>query len=397
MIQYRHFAFSVSLVNKNFSALLLSLVVSATAGQFVSWAADGAGEVADNYPRVTIMENDLLGHANTRLPLAQRLEQLELKVFGKVNPENTDLSQRTDNLQTYIEKKLRKPLIQPGADYESPDDDAGQKPQPGAPYQQSQRQSNEQYQQEQYAAPSGLQSSNASGPDAGAPAAPPTDYPRVTALEQAILGQSFVGEALEARLGRMEEKAFGQVSANAALGDRTDALEDYAEKVLRKPILGQTSLNSTPEEPADGETVGGSGLFSKVGKALLGVPSGGKPGAGPAFMIPAFGAFGGVRVRPRSAVQSEVAQAQAQEEEYEKVHQDDVLINAPQPPADNARMLAKVGWCEQKVYGQVYYQNHLVARLEQLNETLQYKPGRKGLELMDEIKGLTQAAQAYKH
>ena len=38
------------------------------------------------------------------------------------------------------------------------------------------------------------------------------NYPRITAMEIAILGQSYVADALPARLARMEVKAFGKVS-----------------------------------------------------------------------------------------------------------------------------------------------------------------------------------------
>ena len=40
-------------------------------------------------------------------------------------------------------------------------------------------------------------------------------YPHITALENAILGQSFPGQPLTDRLGRMEKKAFGSVSTKS--------------------------------------------------------------------------------------------------------------------------------------------------------------------------------------
>jgi hypothetical protein len=59
-------------------------------------------------------------------------------------------------------------------------------------------------------------------------------YPHVTQLETYILGQTFVGEALPARLARMEKKAFGTESTDPDLSARSDALTDYADQKLGK-------------------------------------------------------------------------------------------------------------------------------------------------------------------
>jgi hypothetical protein len=65
----------------------------------------------------------------------------------------------------------------------------------------------------------------------------PTDntadgYPRITLLEKTILGKSFQTDKLPARFARMETKAFGHQSASTDLSERTDTLEQYAEKTL---------------------------------------------------------------------------------------------------------------------------------------------------------------------
>ncbi|MBZ0189562.1 MAG: hypothetical protein K8F91_25170, partial [Candidatus Obscuribacterales bacterium] len=65
------------------------------------------------------------------------------------------------------------------------------------------------------------------------------DYPRIGALETAILGKTFTNDQLEERLSRIETKAFGKASQSDSLGDRTDALETYAEKKMHKPLIGQ--------------------------------------------------------------------------------------------------------------------------------------------------------------
>ena len=59
-------------------------------------------------------------------------------------------------------------------------------------------------------------------------------YPHVTELENSILGQNFPSQDLAVRLARMEKKAFGNASASSDLSQRTDALEQYAEKNLHK-------------------------------------------------------------------------------------------------------------------------------------------------------------------
>ena len=76
------------------------------------------------------------------------------------------------------------------------------------------------------------------GPQAKAlDSAPDDNYPRITAMETAILGTAYQTEALSDRLTRMEQKAFGKVSDKADLSDRTDALQDYVENKLHKKLL----------------------------------------------------------------------------------------------------------------------------------------------------------------
>src|ERR1700691_1296392 len=63
-----------------------------------------------------------------------------------------------------------------------------------------------------------------SKPNAQSDLAPADPYPHITNLENAILGQSFLGQPLSKRLTRMEVKAFGSSSSNPDLSERTDAL-----------------------------------------------------------------------------------------------------------------------------------------------------------------------------
>ncbi|MBZ0185604.1 MAG: hypothetical protein K8F91_05070, partial [Candidatus Obscuribacterales bacterium] len=63
-----------------------------------------------------------------------------------------------------------------------------------------------------------------------------TDYPRVDALEQIIMGKSYKGEHLKRRLEQLEIKVFGKARSNADFSERVDHLEGYAEKHYHKSI-----------------------------------------------------------------------------------------------------------------------------------------------------------------
>lgn len=352
-------------------ATLLSLSLFVSLSLPLSQAQDSG--TIDSYPRITAMESAILGKSHAGEALPARLARMEVKAFGK-SSDKADLSDRTDSLQTYVETTLHKPMVVPGPGYQEADDSDQ--------------------------APAGA-SGRVEQTDAGASA--PASYPRVTALEQAILEQVYESDSLSDRLGRMEVKAFGKASVDLALGDRTDALEDYAEKKLHKKILGQSSTTVDSAESGGNNssagTSGGGSFLAKMGSALLGIPAGGMPASGgPSFFAPGFGPFGGVRVRPRSAV--DTAQAQSTPANAQPSHQpsaaDLAIIDAATPPAPSVRLATKVAWCEQRVFGQASYEKHLTDRLSLLNSALKFDPGKKGLDLMDDIDKLIKAAEAFK-
>jgi hypothetical protein len=68
----------------------------------------------------------------------------------------------------------------------------------------------------------------------------PGDYPRITRIEQQILGRTYPNDPVKVRLARLEQKAFGAVSSTDDLGGRTDALAQYA-----KFFNGSTTSEST--------------------------------------------------------------------------------------------------------------------------------------------------------
>jgi hypothetical protein len=321
-------------------------------------------DTSDTYPRISAMELTLLGSSHPNDSLGDRLSRLEVKAFGKAS--TGDLSDRTDKLQDYVESKLKKPVVAPDPGYVS-DERADKLDSTGQPSQ------------------------------AGSSEYAGTKYPRVTALEEAILGQNYDadGADLNKRLSRMEVKVFGQALEKNSLGDRTDALEDYAEKKLHKNILGQSEApqNGMPGQATGG---GGSNVLSKVGNALFGIPPAGTQGQqGPSFFIPGFGPFAGVRVQPKSALQQQ--QQLGDDDDTPKKpalsKADEDAINSTEPPPASARLITKVSWCEKRVFGMVYQDKHLTERLDFLNNALKFDPGQKGMALMDDVDKLMQAAQ----
>lgn len=324
----------------------------------------------DGYPRITMMETALLGKSFAQDALNARLSRLEIKAFGKTS-DKAPLSDRTDALEDYVEKTQHKPLLTPAPGFQGPDEETT----------------------------GGAAASSTNNNYAAAPASEPGRYPRVTALEQAIVGEVYEQEDLGQRLTRMETKAFGKAS-DGALGDRTDALEEYAEKKLHKKILGQTSTTGTPEQGGDGaagnetgaggRAGGGPGILAKMGGALLGLPVGG----GPSFFSPGFGPFAGVRVRQRGAQAPDSSGAQTPAPPAVSAA-DEAIINSSSPPPPATRLATKVSWCEKRVFGQIS-DRHLPERLSLLNDALKFDPAKKGVDLMDDIDKLIKAAVAYK-
>lgn len=339
-------------------SVLLSLLCHQTAFAGRALAADAALP-QDNYPRITAMEATILGKAYADA-LTTRLARLEIKAFGKAT-DKAALSDRTDKLEGYVEETYHKQLFVPAPGYQGADDD-------------------------QVTDGSSVMPASATGGGS---------YPRVTALEQAIVGQIHEGDQLKDRLSRMELSAFTKDAPDAALGDRTDALEDYAEKKLHKKILGQSS--TTKDNPdsggnaaASGGAGGGGGILAKMGSALLGLPQGGS--GGPSFFSPGFGPFAGVRVRPRNPNPDGASAEQPVPSSHLFSPADEATIKAATAPPPAARTPVKVAWCEQRVFGHISTQKHLPERLDLLNMELNFAPGKNSTQLMDDIDNLVKLA-----
>lgn len=327
--------------------------------------SDSDDSTQDAYPRVTAIEQAILGQTFAYEPLPTRLERMERKAFNKVS-DSDDLSGRTDALYDYADKVLHKNPFK--AEYSS-ETAADQRLDGGSDDSSS----------------GGTGASSDDGSSGGG-----SDYPHVTALEKTILGEAHTGDQLADRLSRMETKAFGKASTEMDLSDRTDALEKYAEKKLgMKPFGGEwrASMGDAGAGAGAGPGAGGSnrsarlGTLAAVGNTLLNMTGLGMMG------MPGFGGM----TPPQSAAPEQSLEAQKVEQQLE-----DPLLKSPTPPPASAKMLTKIGWCEIRVFGHTSAKMHMLDRLNQLNLKLNFDPGKTGLDLMDHIDGLMKLAESQK-
>ena len=303
---------------------------------------------AEQYPHINELERSILGRSYDGQPLADRLGRMELKAFG--SPSNIpDFSDRTDVLDSYVA-------------------------------QHTPRRSNSMN--------GSVQTTEASDSTAGDAQ---NDYPRVTALESEILGQSFQGQSLTARLSRMEAKAFGKPSDDMDLSERTDALDKYAQTKLHKHLHEQPSTAEAAPDGSHGGSGRGAQVAAGVGRQLAAVATNtllgmaGVRGVGFGGMG-GPGGFGGGSSSPRT----QPTPTDGSE------RMDDPAVFAQEPPPPEARMITKVGWCEQQVFGHTFGNMHLTERLEQLNGELQFERGKSGSELMDRMASLIKTVRARK-
>lgn len=373
-------AFSISLLSNSWAPATASPAVSlsgkafsvqsvATAG--ASAAANTEGDSGDGtpdaYPRVTAIEQTILGQTFAYEPLSTRLERMERKAFNKAS-DSDDLSARTDALYDYAEKTLHKNPFKSEYSSEAAADqrlDGGDSD----------------------------NSSSGGGAAAGSGSGGASDYPHVTALEKEILGETHTGDQLADRLSRLETKAFGKPSNGQDLSDRTDALENYAEKKLHvKPFgaEGRAAMDSSSPEAGPSSRTAGLSKLAAVGNTLLNMTGFGMMGT------PGFG--GGMGMPGSGVMNAGQSPAPEQSLQAQKIAQqlDDPLLKSATPPPASAKLLTKVGWCEIQVFGQANAKMHLLDRLNQLNQTLNFDPGKTGLDLMDHIDGLMKLAETRK-
>lgn len=228
-------------------------VASKSAKAAASYTESGFGQ----YPRVSEVEQQILGKTFENEPLTTRLTRLETKQFGKATP-NDDLADRIDRLDALFPQKP------------APQDDSTE--------------------YVQYPAQNSGSGAPASGAQGGSPVAsqPGSDpnqtqysasdygsYPRVTELEQQLLGSTYVKDPLPVRVARLETKEFGKTTPNDDLCDRIDRLDKVANP--NKQVRTADGDGPGSAGDADGANQRGRGGGSKsgtVGRALLGMLGG---------------------------------------------------------------------------------------------------------------------------
>lgn len=210
-----------------------------------------------NYPRVTELEQQLLGKTYVNDSLPSRVARLEVKQFGKASP--GDLCDRIDKLDQCVKPKTAVAAAA-NARCAGP---AGS-PQAGGDGQTS-------YTTSDYGS-----------------------YPRVTELEQMVLGQTYVNDPLPERVARLETKKFGKTSPEVDLCDRIDRLDQVV-----KP-RSQTADRDSGEAAASRPRLGGM-----LGRALLGLVGGSVGGGIGNGMFPSMLPMMGPGARSRGGGRSQ--------------------------------------------------------------------------------------------
>ncbi|MBP9090344.1 hypothetical protein KBI23_04890 [bacterium] len=219
----------------------------------------------------------------------------------------------------------------------------------------------------------------------------PGHYPRVTALETAILGQSYQTDAISTRLNRMELKAFGAQSNSSDLSARTDALDQYAEVKLHVKPENALAVNPRMSTRMDGQVpsaaAGNLGTFeaNPFVRGLRSVAS----DLNPVNSIATSSATSSY-----SADEDDDPAAEARKEMIEQQ-----LIDAAKPnaPSSHERTLSRVAWCEMQLFGKSFPQLHLLQRLHQLNANLFPQDKEKDIQLMDRIDIIVKEVVLRKH
>lgn len=173
--------------------------------------AQGTG--ASLNPDIASLETRFFDHTYPQESMDARLDRLERMVFGE---------QKTGSDQARLTALLLAVPAEPAASSPaSPGDGTGQTTASSdtpttSPSGQSDQPSQGNGSSDTSSAPGDVTNSS--------------DYPRITQLEQEILGKTFTNEPIQNRLEQLELKAFGKAKTNVDLADRTEALEDYADK-----------------------------------------------------------------------------------------------------------------------------------------------------------------------
>lgn len=243
-------------------------------------------------PDIAALEKRFFDHAYPNEPITTRLDRLERMVFGE---------QKSGSDQARITALLLAVPAEPASsDQTASNSSTGEA---------TGNSSSDNQNTQQTAQNSDNQNNNQNNSDDanGVNSGDIGDYPRITQLEQEILGKTFTNEPIQKRLEQLELKAFGKADSKEDLSDRTEKLEDYADKHF--PQQQQQSYNDTAY--------------------------GGYPAAAPPY-------------------------AQSGENGYSQAPQNANLL----PP--HSSLDQKVTWLEQQVYGATYPTQPLLDRVNRL-------------------------------
>jgi hypothetical protein len=201
-------------------------------------------------------------------------------------------------------------------------------------------------------------------------------YPHVTTLEQQILGQTYENDSLNARLSRLETKAFGKASTSNDSAERTDVLQDYAERTLH---TGKYRINPKNDSTQVAQSQGAGNGSTKWVEDYRPTKRVVEPMA--SVLMGMFGL-------PNMSQMNMMAHAMepdASDEDARPAPPPDPAIFKDVPPDAHARMITRVAWCEQHLFGQTYDSLHLQQRLRQLNATLFPQDHEPDIKLMDRL------------
>ncbi len=177
---------------------------------------------------------------------------------------------------------------------------------------------------------------NAQSQDNTAPD-PSTDYPRVDAIEQVVLGKTFRDEALGKRLDQLELKAYKKVSGDPDLSKRVEHLEKYVQKHYHKSVSQMVDPRSSDGAPPSNTAYTAPAYTGNSGS---------------------YGSSGSYGMSPPPMPPSRYGQNYAS--------------SAPpdRPPSLSAPMPEQLAWLEQHVYGRTYQNKSLIDRVRALEKTV---------------------------
>lgn len=291
------------------------------------------------------MENKFFEHDFSKESLDYRVQRLEKFAFGEAS--TGPLDQRIERLAKVVE--LHKPLVAPKV-------------------------------------PTGDQSQ--SDPDT-ADSEEVTDqskYPHITFLEQQILKKTFETDSLEQRLSRLEVKAFGKATNSPDPAARTDALQAFVDRTTPRSAAPQVAnAGSQYRSGSAGSQFASSDSSDPQSESYANY----KPKrriiepmqviAGLAGMA---GGLAGVPIMVHQAPQPS-PDTDEDAQNFWGAAQIDPAVLQDTPPDVHARMLTRVGWCEQHLFGHTFPHLHLTQRLHQLNTELFPQSHKSDIQLMD--------------